>query len=70
MLGEIKMVTDKGYGFIKGEKGKEYFFHRSDFDGDWEQLRAETEKIFVEFIVETSNKGPRAAKVQRRDIAL
>lgn len=24
-----RVFPDKGYGFIKGEDGKEYFFHRS-----------------------------------------
>jgi 'Cold-shock' DNA-binding domain len=30
MTGKIQTIrVDKGFGFIKDEKGKEYFFHRS-----------------------------------------
>ena len=27
--GTIKTLTDKGFGFIAGPDGKEYFFHQS-----------------------------------------
>ena len=26
-------ITDRGFGFIKTEKGKELFFHRNEFKG-------------------------------------
>ncbi len=34
MKGTIKtLVTDRGFAFLRGEDGKEYFFHRSGVDG-------------------------------------
>jgi CspA family cold shock protein len=56
-----KLVLDRGFGFIAAEDGKEYFFHRSGTDGDFDRLQGGER---VSFEVETSPKGPRAAKVQ------
>jgi CspA family cold shock protein len=58
-----KVVADRGFGFITAEDGKEYFFHRSGLDSslDFDRL-AGGEK--VEFEIEQSPKGPRAAKVR------
>jgi len=58
-----KVVADRGFGFITAEDGKEYFFHRSGLDSslDFDRL-AGGEK--VEFEIESSPKGPRAAKVR------
>ena len=61
--GTIKrVISDRGFGFIGGEDGKEYFFHRNELDAslDFDRLAGgET----VSFDVETSPKGPRAVKV-------
>jgi len=57
-----KVVADRGFGFITAEDEKEYFFHRSALDAslDFDRLvGGET----VEFEIEASPKGPRAAKV-------
>jgi len=58
-----KVVSDRGFGFISAEDGKEYFFHRDGLDSslDFDRLVG-GEK--VDFDVETSPKGPRAAKVR------
>jgi cold shock protein len=57
-----KVVSDRGFGFIAAEDGKEYFFHRGGLVAplDFDQLNG-GEK--VSFDVETSPKGPRAVKV-------
>lgn len=57
-----KVVSDRGFGFITGEDGKDYFFHRDAMDAtmDFDQLRG-GEK--VEFDIESSPRGPRAGKV-------
>jgi CspA family cold shock protein len=55
-----KLVADRGFGFITAEDGKEYFFHRSSIES-FDSLRG-TER--VEFDVEDSPKGPRAAQVR------
>jgi CspA family cold shock protein len=55
-----RLVTDKGFGFVKGTNGTEYFFHRSaaeDFD-------ALAEGQAVKFDEDPSGaKGPRAKNV-------
>jgi CspA family cold shock protein len=56
-----KLVSERGFGFIAAEDGKEYFFHRSGTNGDFDGLQGGER---VSFEVETSPKGPRAAKVQ------
>ena len=56
-----KLVSDRGFGFIAAEDGKEYFFHRSGTDGDFDRLQGGER---VSFEIEASPKGPRAAKVQ------
>jgi CspA family cold shock protein len=55
-----RWLDGKGYGFIKGEDGKDIFVHYSDIEGK-NSLR-EGEK--VEFEVTQGDKGPRAAKVK------
>ena len=52
-----KLVADRGFGFIAAEDGKEFFFHRSGTEGDFDSLQG-GEK--VSFEVEASPKGPRA----------
>ena len=58
-----KVVSDRGFGFIAAEDGKEYFFHRNGLTAslDFDRL-AGGEK--VEFEIEQSPKGPRAKNVQ------
>jgi cold shock protein len=57
-----KVVADRGFGFIAAEDGKEYFFHRGGLDTslDFDRLQGGER---VEFDVEQSPKGPRAAHV-------
>jgi CspA family cold shock protein len=64
MTGTIRTLrTDKGFGFIKDDKGNEYFFHRSAVYGEGlEDLR---EGDSVEFQVGEGPKGPRAEDVRR-----
>jgi CspA family cold shock protein len=57
-----KLVSDRGFGFITAEDGKDYFFHRDGLDRslDFDRL-AGGEKVAFE--VEASPRGPRAVKV-------
>ena len=61
--GTIKrLVMDRGFGFLSGEDGKEYFFHRPSVVGTFEGMQ-EGQK--VSFDVEASApKGPRASRVR------
>ena len=64
MMGLIRTLrVDKGFGFIKDDAGKEYFFHRSAVYGEGlENLR---EGDGVEFDLGEGPKGPRAENVRR-----
>jgi CspA family cold shock protein len=55
-----KLVSDRGFGFIAAEDGKEYFFHRDGMEG-FDSLRGGES---VTFEVEASPKGPRANQVK------
>lgn len=56
-----KLVKDRGFGFISDTDGNEVFFHRSSVTGaNFESLNEDEP---VEFDVERSPKGPRAANV-------
>jgi CspA family cold shock protein len=55
--------VDKGFGFIKDEKGQEYFFHQSAIYG--EGIADLREGDTVEFEVGQGPKGPRAENVRR-----
>jgi cold shock protein len=63
MTGTIKKVTwDRGFGFIRGEDGHEYFFHRSELRGGlrFEELK---EGQRVSFEPRQAERGPRAAAI-------
>ncbi len=64
MTGTIsKLRVDKGFGFIKDDGGKEYFFHQSVVYGEGlDNLR---EGDSVDFEVGEGPKGPRAESVRR-----
>lgn len=58
-----KLVSDRGFGFIAADDGKEYFFHRSGLDRDMNFDSLQGGEA-VEFEIEASQKGPRAFKVR------
>lgn len=58
-----KLVRERGFGFISGDDGQEYFFHRAGLDRslDFDAL-AGNERVTFE--VERSDRGPRAGQVR------
>ncbi|MGH7776809.1 MAG: cold-shock protein [Candidatus Dormibacterales bacterium] len=58
-----KVVSDRGFGFISSDDGKDYFFHRSGLDPllDFDSLAMGEQ---VTFEIEASEKGPRATRVR------
>ena len=57
-----KLVSERGFGFISDTDGREVFFHQSSLmDVKFSDL---TENQEVEFEIEKSEKGPRAANVR------
>lgn len=61
--GTIKrLVSDKGFGFVAGQDGTEYFFHQSACTGvRFNELR---EGQSVTFEKGQGPKGPRAERIQ------
>lgn len=65
MKGTIKkLLTNKGCGFIKGDDGKEYFFHHSALrNARFDELQeGQTISEFIEG-KGTGGKGPRAEEI-------
>jgi CspA family cold shock protein len=59
--GTIKrIVSERGFGFIAGADGTEYFFHRNSVE-NFDALRGDES---VTFEAEDSPKGPRANQVR------
>ena len=58
-----KLISDKGFGFIKTEEAKELFFHRNDLQGiEFSSLK---EGLEVEYEIGTGRDGrPQATKVK------
>ncbi|MEN8158678.1 MAG: cold shock domain-containing protein [Myxococcota bacterium] len=57
-----KMVRDRGFGFIRGEDGKEVFFHRSGMAGsDYDSV---SEGDAVEYVIQEGPRGARAEHVR------
>ena len=60
--GTIKRLTDKGFGFISNDTGKDLFFHMSAVEGvRFEELREGQKVSFNEGM---GPKGPRAENVR------
>ena len=58
-----KMVRDRGFGFIRGDDGKEVFFHRSGLNAaDYDGLN---EGDTVEYVVQEGPRGARAENVRQ-----
>lgn len=60
--GKIKTLTDKGFGFITTDNGKDIFFHSTNLDGvRFEELR---QGQLVSYTEGRGPKGPRAENVK------
>ncbi len=66
MIGKVKTLTDKGYGFISmGAGHKDLFFHANSLRGMHFTELAVGDAL--EFDVEEGDKGPHATNVDRAD---
>jgi len=61
--GKIKLVSERGYGFIRTAEGKDIYFHRKELEGvDYDSLREGKE---VEFEIGKDRIGrPQAGRVR------
>ena len=59
-----KLVSERGFGFITAEDGKDYFFHKDGLSSsmDFDRLIGGES---VTFDVEASPRGPRAVQVRQ-----
>lgn len=63
-----KLRQDRGYGFIAGDDGIDYFFHWTGMDGSSEKdFRGLNiyDRVEYEYVVQ-GDKGPRAIKIRVR----
>ena len=57
-----KLVRDRGFGFVRGDDGKEVFFHRSGLNAaEYDNLN---EGDAVEYVVQEGPRGARAENVR------
>jgi len=62
MKGTVKFFNNmKGFGFIAGEDGKEYFVHKTGL----KEGVSLNENDSVEFEVEQGDRGPKAVNVKK-----
>jgi CspA family cold shock protein len=62
MKGTVKFFNEsRGFGFIAGEDGKEYFVHQTGM----EEGTTLNENDPVEFDVEEGDRGPKAVNVKK-----
>ena len=62
MIGEVRrLISDRGFGFIRDSSGKDYFVHASDMESEFQDLN---EGDHVQFDPEQSARGPRAKQVR------
>lgn len=62
MKGKVKFFNEmKGFGFISGDDGNEYFVHQTGLEAG---VRLH-ENDSVEFVVEKGERGPKAVKVKK-----
>ena len=62
MKGKVKFFNEmKGFGFITGEDGKDYFVHESGLKDSNAKLNEDDE---VTFDVEQGDRGPKAGNVE------
>ncbi|MCQ2798291.1 MAG: cold shock domain-containing protein [Bacilli bacterium] len=64
MKGTVKMFNkEKGFGFIRGEDNKDYFFHYSDIVMEGYKIAEVGEA--VEFVEKNTDRGLRAGEIKK-----
>ena len=58
-----KLVSDRGFGFITADNGKDYFFHRDGLSESVDFVRLVGGEN-VTFDIESNPRGPRAQNVR------
>lgn len=59
-----KLKQDRGFGFIAGDDGIDYFFHWSSMEKTSKDFRELEVQDRVSFLVVVGDKGPRAIQIR------
>lgn len=62
MVGYVKKWTDRGFGFVKGQDGNDYFVHYTNILKDG--FKSLTEGVDVEFDIDETGNKPQAINVK------
>lgn len=62
----VRVVSDRGFAFIQGADGRDYFAHRMDVEDGFDYLQ---QGVAVRFSPKEAPKGPRAEQVSRVESA-
>lgn len=66
MEGRVRWFDDrKGYGFILGEDGKDYFVHQTEIQMEGHRTLREGQQVQFEFLSQASGKSPLAKNVRK-----
>lgn len=60
----VRLNTEKGFGFIKGEDGTDRFFHKSGLERTTKRFDELHQNMRVVFTHVDGEKGPRAIEVR------
>ena len=61
----VRMIRDRGFGFIKLEDGSEVFFHHSSMNpGEFDALN-EGQEVEFQVVQDSRGRGSRAANVRK-----
>lgn len=71
-VGRLKNANSRGFGFIETEKKIDFFFHHSQYKGEWKDLLQKHVSgyvIVLEFENDLeANDGPRAINVRIKEV--
>ena len=63
----VRMIRDRGFGFIRGEDGREIFFHHSSLPRGVFDSLSEGQPLEYEIEIDAQGRGERARDVRLTD---
>ena len=63
----VRMIRDRGFGFIRGQDGREIFFHHSSLPRGVFDALTEGQELDYEIETDTHGRGERARDVRLAD---
>jgi hypothetical protein len=59
----VRLLPEKRYGFVRVAR-TDYFFHKDDYEGNWNDLVASDKQVEVSCVIVESPKGTRVGDVR------